>query len=66
MTPAFKKLATYMSYIANVPQYKSWNGKFVKKEYFDAIEKAKNSFSEEKIDFSICSSDNVYFLFFRF
>ena len=65
MTPAFKKLATYMSYIANVPQYESWSGEFVKKEYFDAIEKAKNSFSEEKIDFSELTEDELEVLRFR-
>ena len=64
MTPAFKKLATYMSYIANVPQYESWSGEFVKKEYFDAIEKAKNSFSEEKIDFSELTQDELEVLRF--
>ena len=43
MTQAFKTLVTYMGYIANIGQYQSWSGDFVKKQYFDTIEKAKKS-----------------------
>lgn len=64
MTPAFKKLATYMSYIANMQQYQSWTGDFVKKEYFTAIEKAKKAFSEEKINFAELTQDELKVLRF--
>ena len=44
MTQAFKTLVTYMGYIANIQQYQSWSGDFVKEEYFAAIENIKKAF----------------------
>ena len=64
MTQAFKTLVTYMGYIANIGQYQSWSGDFVKKEYFAAIEKAKKAFSEENINFAELTKNELKMLRF--
>ena len=64
MTQAFKTLVTYMGYIANIQQYQSWSGDFVKEEYFAAIEKAKKAFSEENINFAELTQDELKMLRF--
>ena len=64
MTQAFKTLVTYMGYIANIGQYQSWSGDFVKEEYFAAIEKAKKAFSEENINFAELTQDELKMLRF--
>ena len=64
MTQAFKTLVTYMGYIANIGQYQSWSGDFVKKEYFDTIEKAKKAFSEENINFAELTKNELKMLRF--
>ena len=64
MTQAFKTLVTYMGYIANIGQYQSWSGDFVKEEYFAAIEKAKKAFSEENINFAELAQDELKMLRF--
>ena len=64
MTQAFKTLVTYMGYIANIQQYQSWSGDFVKKEYFAAIKKAKKAFSDEDINFAELTQDELKMLRF--
>ena len=64
MTQAFKTLVTYMGYIANIQQYQSWSGDFVKEEYFAAIEKAKKAFSEENINFAELTKNELKMLRF--
>ena len=64
MTQAFKTLVTYMGRIANIEQYQSWSGDFVKKEYFATIEKAKKAFSEEDINFAELTKDELKMLRF--
>ena len=64
MTQAFKTLVTYMGYIANIGQYQSWSGDFVKKQYFDTIEKAKKAFSEENINFAELTKNELKMLRF--
>ena len=44
MTKTFNTLATYMSGLANATLYENWSGDFVKKEFFSAVEKAKERF----------------------
>ena len=64
MTQAFKTLVTYMGYIANIQQYQSWSGDFVKEEYFAAIKKVKKAFSEEDINFAELTKDELKMLRF--
>ena len=64
MTQAFKTLVTYMGYIANIGQYQSLSGDFVKKQYFYTIEKAKKAFSEEEINFAELTKDELKMLRF--